>query len=470
MKSSLAFLFCEKARNAMTTKKRTLPVVPRLQTILNSFRFVRVPLEVLDDYIALHGDTIITYIGGLYRSILTTDPTVIQHVLQKNHRNYKKSPLQFDILAHYLGNGLLTSDGEYWLRQRRLIQPGFHRQRLAGLTQLMLEVIDESMRRLQEEMAGNAPVDIYPHMMEAAFRIVARSLFSVDMPEPELKVLSKNISALQQFMIREIRQPFLKPWFRISGQIRDHEAMASRSEEIILDYIRRRRRSGESHDDLLQMLLDARYEDSGEGMTERQILDEATILLVAGHETSACALAWTWHLLGRHPKAVARIREELDAVLQERRPLFEDLQKLTYTTQVFEESMRLFPPAWITDRVAIEDDHIEGVDIPKGTTVIIYIYGAHRSPAHWTDPEKFDPGRFDRECRKAQPPFSYLPFGGGPRLCIGNNFAMMEMQLVLAQMLRRFDFEPLPGRTVTPLPLITMRPKEPVEMRFRLRE
>lgn len=453
----------------MTSTPRTIPQIPRLRTVLNSFRFLQVPLQVLDGYLADYGDTMRTYIGGIYPGLMTVNPAIIQHVLQKNHRNYRKSPIQFDKLAHYLGNGLLTSDGDYWLRQRRLIQPGFHRQRLAGLTDIMLEVIDQSMDRIQADMNKNGQVDAYPHMMETAFRIIARSLFSAEMPEEELKILSDRITVLQEFIIRQIRQPFLEPWFRFSGQVRHHEQLSEEIDAILLKYIQQRKQSGETPDDLLQMLLDARYEDTGEGMTEKQLLDEVTILLVAGHETSACALAWTWYLLGRHPEVVQRMQEEASAVLGERRPSFEDLRNLTYTYQVIEESMRLYPPVWITDREAIDDDHVAGVDIPKGTTVIIYIYGAHHNPEQWEDPERFDPDRFSQKNKKNQEAFSHLPFGGGPRLCIGNNFAMMEMQLVLAQMIRRFHIELLSGQEMTPLPLITMRPKEGVRMRFEPR-
>jgi len=454
----------------MPTETTAIPRIPRLRAFFNSFRFVSVPLEVLDEYIDRYGSTIHTYIGGVYKSLLTTDPEVIRHVLQKNHRNYRKSPIQFEKMAHYLGNGLLTSDGDYWLRQRRLIQPGFHRRRLERLTGLMLGVIDEAVERLAHDMRRQGAVEIYPHMMETAFRIMARSLFSANLPEAELNLLSNNVTQLQEFMIREIRRPWMQPWLRISGQVGRHEAIAASSDTLILNYIRQRRQSTETHDDLLQMLLDARYEDTGQGMTERQLLDESTILLVAGHETSACALTWTCYLLGRYPEVAKRLQLELDEVLGDRRPTFADLPRLVYTMQVIEESMRLYPPAWITDRIALKDDEVAGVRIPAGTTIIIYIYGAHHAPAHWSDPDTFDPDRFSPSQKKEQVPFSFLPFGGGPRLCIGNHFALMEMQLVLAQLLRRYDLSLLPGQQITPRPLITMRPNEAVRMHLMKRK
>ncbi len=451
----------------MNATHPSLPAIPRWRAFLNSFRFVRDPLGVMTDNVQRLGPNFRTYIGGLYPGLLTIDPAVIQHVLQKNHRNYRKSPIQFEVMAHYLGNGLLTSEGEYWLRQRRLIQPGFHRQRLARLTGIMTSVIDESIDRIDTAMEADGQVDIYQHMMELAFRIMARSIFSSSMNEKELHSLSHNITVLQEFIIRQIRQPYFRPWRQLNGQVGRHEALAAEGNAIILDYIRRRRREGGDYDDLLQMLLDVRYEDTGEGMSDRQLLDEANILLIAGHETSANALAWTWYLLSQHPQVLEKMRREHEEVLGQRSPAFADLPQLSYTLQVIEESMRLFPPAWITDRVALDDDHIAGVDIRKGETIIIYIYGAHHDPAHWPEPERFDPERFQPERKKKQPPFSYLPFGGGPRLCIGNNFALMEMQLVLAMMARRYQPELVPGQQIVRQPLITLRPKYGVKLKMK---
>jgi cytochrome P450 len=214
------------------------------------------------------------------------------------------------------------------------------------------------------------------------------------------------------------------------------------------------------------MLLDARYEDTGEGMNDQQLFEECAILFVAGHETSANALAWTWYLLAQHPDVVQKAREELATVLGDRQPTFEELPKLEYLSQIIEESMRVYPPAWITDRIAAEDDEWNGIKIAKGVVVVTYFYGAHHSPNYWQNPEQFDPERFSKENKKQHIPFAYSPFGGGPRLCIGNNFAIMEMQLVLATMLRAYNFELIPNQTVIPQPLITLRPKTGIWMNW----
>lgn len=453
-----------------TSTRHHTPSVHRLRAIRNSLRFVSDPISVLDEQISRLGPTFFTYIGGVYKGLLTTEPELIQHVLQKHHRIYRRSPMHFDKLSHFVGYGLLTSEGDYWLRQRRLIQPGFHRSRLAALTGIMQGVIDQFLEQFDRELEkNNTSIDLYPRMMELAFRIVARSLFSANLKEDELQRLSNIITALQEFIILQIRQPYLNWWFNLSGQLQRHEALAREFDEIVLSVIHQRRLRGEVHDDLLQMLLDSRYEDTGEGMTDRQLLEESAILFVAGHETTANALSWTWHLLSRHPEAVAKARAEIDRVLGGRKPTFEDLPQLEYITQIIEESLRLYPPAWITDRIATEDDHFEGLHIPKGVVVITYFYGVHRSERLWENPHQFDPERFNKDNKKLHTPYAYLPFGGGPRLCIGNSFAIMEMQLVLTAMLQRYDFTPAPDQVATPQALITLRPRYGVRMEVKAR-
>ncbi|GJM31711.1 MAG: cytochrome P450 [Saprospiraceae bacterium] len=421
-------------------------------------RYADNPIPGMNQNLNKLGPTFGGYIGGLYPSIVTTDPDFIRHVLQKNHRNYHKSFLHFEKLAYFLGKGLLTSDGDYWLKQRRLIQPGFHRQRLEGLTQIMLKVIDEFLVKFDQKIK-EGPIDIYTEMMELAFEIIARSLFGKAIKRQDLQVLSNNLTEIQTFVVQQIRQPYLHPWLKCSGKIKRHKQLAEQSEAIILKYIRERKNAATPGNDLLQMLLDARYHDNGEEMTERQLLDEINILLEAGHETSANALCWTWHLLSQHPETIARLREELQDVLGNKvHPSFEDLKRLTYSRQVIQESMRLFPPAWVTNRITATDDIFEGIKIPKGTIMVLYIYGVHHSHKYWRNPESFDPDRFGPDQNLAHA-YAYLPFGNGPRLCIGNNFALMEMQLVLAQMLRRYQVQPITDQQIDLQPLITLRPK-----------
>ncbi len=438
---------------------KNTPVISLLQTIRNLPRFVKNPITVLEEYFNTQGDTFIMPLGIRKTAMLTANPQLIQYILQKNHRNFQKSELQVEQLAHFIGNGLLTSNGDYWLQQRRLIQPGFHRKKLAGLVQIMLLEIDSYLNQLEKRQQQEATFRMHQEMTELTFSIVAKALFSTDVEKSALHQLSDNFNRIQAFMSRQYRQLYLKRWFKLSGTFSKYERIAEDLRQIVLDIIRRRKESQEQHEDLLDMLLQTRYEDSGAGMTDQQLLDESLILILAGHETSANALAWGWYLLGQHPEIVETIRSEIEVNIGKGAPTFENLQKFEYLEQVVQEIMRLYPPAWILERIPIKDDEFEGIRLPKNRIIGMDIYRVHRDPQYWPEPEKFDPSRFTKEAIKKRPAFAYLPFGGGPRLCIGSNFAMMEMKLTLIRMLQRFDLELVNDQTVEVMPMITLRPE-----------
>ena len=446
------------------------PSVPRWKSLRKLPQILANPIPVFNGFLEEYGDTYtFNFRGSRVRGIFSINPAFHQHVLQKNNRNYKKSDVQVKWLGHYLGQNLLTSEGSYWLRQRRLIQPGFHRQRLASITGIINEVIDQFIIDLEKRKIGDKPVDVAEEMMELAFLIVAKSLFNASLEMEQLQDLAQKVTLLQQFLVKQIRLPFLNGYLKWSGQLRKHEEISREAEKIVEKVILQRKTSGTRQDDLLQMLIDARYEDTGEGMTTRQLLDETKILFVAGHETSANALAWTLYLLAQHPDALARIRTEVEEISQGKALQAEDLRNLTYTTQVIEESMRLYPPAWITDRMSLDNDECLGYRYPAGTMIGVFIYGTHHNPELWDAPHEFRPERFSPEARKSRPAYAYFPFGGGPRLCIGNSFAMMEMQLVISKMASRYDLELLPGQEITPHPLVTLRPRNGIKMRLRPR-
>ena len=441
------------------------PTVPRRVSLPTTLAFVHDPIGGLTKFGKEYGQSYYFYVGGVEKSLITTDPKVAQHVLQRNHRAYEKSPLQTEQVSRYVGKGLLTNTGSSWLRQRRLIQPGFHRQRLQALTQIMQVVIDQEGDRLAKRLQTDGPeVDMYEEMLNLAFRVVARAIFSEDIEEEELVDFGDKITRIQEHVIREVRLPFLRWYFKLSGKQKTYLQLSKDILNIQRRFIDRRTKAGITRDDLLQMLLDSRYEDTGLPMEEQQLIEETGILFVAGHETSANALAWTFYLLAQHPEALERVRTELETVCPGRPPTFTELRQLTYLTQVINESMRLYPPAWITDRVALEDDQVGDLEIPKGTVVVPFIYGIHHEERIWEEPEAFRPERFSPEQKKVQPPFTFLPFGGGPRLCIGNSFAMMEMQLLLASWLRRFSFHLTPNQVIRAKPLITLRPEPGVLM------
>jgi cytochrome P450 len=423
----------------------------------------RNPVQVLSKYTALHGDTFRFYFGGVKEAIVTTNPVVIQHVLKTNSENYHKSEIQVKRMGHFLGKGLLTTEGEAWRRQRRLIQTGFERKQLEVLSSIMQDSLADSLLDF-ESQARIGPVDIYPLMMKITFGMVGRSLFGARLKGEDIDLISLAISTVQEFMVRQTIQPYLNPWFAFSGQLRRHEEMRSRAFGILLDYIRRRREEAPGHD-LLQILMDARYSD-GEGMSDELILSESMQLLVAGHETSSNALSWLLYLLSSRPDCVDRVRQEFDSVLGERPLSYSDVPKFEFTTQVTLEALRLYPPFWMVDRIALADDCAGDIAIPRGSTVVVFIYGVHHSPLYWENPETFDPERFTKVKAKLHRPFAHLPFGAGPRGCIGGNYAMLQILMILSVLLRKYDFLLVPGQTVEARPMVILRPEHGIRIAF----
>jgi len=382
---------------------------------------------------------------GMMRIIATQNPGLIDHVLKSNHRNYQKSEIQTKYLGKFIGKGLLTANGDYWLKQRRLIQPGFHTEKIHALYANIKNTVDKFLLTIPTGL-----VDVYPLMHKLAFDIVINTLFTIDVPAAQRKQLADFISDVQDYVIREVRNPHKRWWFRLSGELKANLDKAADARNVIRSLIRQRMQEKHRHDDLLAMLLDARYEDTGQPMTEEQVIDEIFILLIAGHETTANALSWTLYLLANHPDEQRKARESSTSLE------LHQIVRNEALNNAISESMRLYPPAWISDRVALEDDEYGDFFIPKGTVIVIFYYGLHRDVGEWSDALSFKPSRFSKENARDIKKI-YYPFGSGPRLCIGNNFAMAEMSIFLQSFLEMFKVEPgnvEPGIT----PLVTLRP------------
>ena len=424
---------------------------------------VRNPVEVLSRYTEVFGDTFKFYLGGLKEAIVTTNPAVIQHVLKTNAENYQKSDIQVKRMGHFLGKGLLTTHGEAWRTQRRLIQKGFDRKQLEALSAIMQDSLTESIRDFDRQI-GSGPVDIYPHLMKMTFAMVAKSLFGARLKNEDIDLVSHTICTVQEFIVRQTLQPYLNPWFSISGELRRHEDMRAGADSILMAYIKQRRNQ-EPGNDLLQTLMDARYTD-GEGMSDELVLSESMQLLVAGHETSSNALSWLLYLLSSRADCLERVREEFDSVLGEAPMSYADVPRFEFTAQVIHEALRLYPPFWMVDRMAVADDRVADLAIPRGSTVIVYVYGAHHAPHYWPNPESFDPGRFAKGNEKLHAPFTYLPFGAGPRGCIGGNYAMLQILMILRSLLGRYDFQLSPGQTIKERAMVILRPKHGIRMTF----
>ncbi len=441
----------------------SIPGVSRFRSFTDSPALARNPIKVLSAYSGLLGSTFRFYLGGLKEAIVTIDPAVIQHVLKTNAENYRKSEIQVKRMGHFLGKGLLTTEGEPWRNQRRLIQKGFDRKQLDALSAIMQDSLAESLLEFDRRIEAG-PVDIYPQLMEMTFAMVARSLFGAKLKREDIDLVSDTICTVQEFIVRQTLQPYLNPWFAVSGELKKHEDMRAQADNVLLEYIKARRHQAPGSD-LLQSLMDARYTD-GEGMSDAMVLSESMQLLVAGHETSSNGLSWLLYLLSTRPEHLLRVREEFNAVLGDAPLSHADVMKFPFTTQIIQEALRLYPPFWMIDRMAVEEDRVGHVVIPAGSMVIVYVYGAHHARGAWGDPEQFRPERFVKENEKQRTPFTYLPFGGGPRVCIGNQYAMLQILMILSMILRRYDFDLSPGQEIEERAMVILRPKNGIKMRF----
>jgi cytochrome P450 len=359
-----------------------------------------------------------------------------------------------------LGEGLLTSEGEFHLRQRRLAQPAFHRQRIASYAVTMVEYTD---RACDQWRAGETR-DIAREMMRLTLAIAGKTLFDADV-ESEADEIGEALTTTFALFNR-LSLPFAQLLDRLPlPATRRFQKARQRLDATVYRIINERHAVAVDRGDLLSMLIAARDEEGdGSGMTDEQLRDEAMTIFLAGHETTANALAWTWYLLSRHPEIEARFHAEVDDVLKGGLPTAEDFPRLRYTEMVLAESMRLYPPAWIIGRRALGDYQINGYMIPARSILLMSQYLTHHDERFFPDPFRFDPERWTTEARESRPKFSYFPFGGGPRLCIGESFAWMEGALVLATIGRRFRMRLAPGHPVELQPLVTLRPKHGMRM------
>ena len=428
--------------------------VSRFISMRNAARLVKNPIPVVRETMAKMGPTYFFHMGGRTKGLITQDLNIVQHILQKNHKNYQKSSLQTHDLAAYVGRGLLTNNGADWLQQRRLIQPAFSRKNINALAEIME---DESRVVLKREIKGGGQINIAHLSAMLTFHIISRAIFSDEVQQHEIIKMRYNIERVQQMLILQVRQPFKKWYYKLTGQIKKHHHLANEAKDLIRNLILARKKSNNRKEDMLQFMLDTRYEDTGAPMHLDQLVDEILILMVAGHETTAQSLIWTIALLNQHPDTLYDIRREISEHGSDYLSYFRDDSILMATIK---ESMRLYPPAWVLDRVGLRDDVIDNCRIPRDTIIMLFVYGLHHHPTHWQDPETFDPRRFVDNPR----PPAYFPFGAGPRQCIGNHFALLELVVSLFQLLTHYDLQSTKIDFPDMKPLITLQPANEVWM------
>lgn len=407
------------------------------------------PLEMFTE-LARYGDIVGIRVVN-FRNIFVNHPDLIEEVLVGHPRRYFKGRV-LRANRHVFGEGLLTSEGDFWLRQRRLVQPAFHRGRIAAYAGTMVEYT----QRIMESWQAGEERDVHQEMMRITLQIVAKTLFNADVARDTQEV-GKSLELLLELGADFRRTLFVPHWVPTPTNLRIKREIAF-IENILYRIINERRASGHDAGDLLSMLLHVQDED-GSRMTDKQLRDEAITLFLAGHETTAASLSWTWWLLAQNPRVEAKLHAELDEVLVGRAPSMDDLARLPYTANVITESMRLYPPAWGLARIVVEDHELGGYPMRKGMGVAMAQWVVHRDTRWYDTPEEFRPERWEGDFAKRIPRFAYFPFGGGPRQCIGNSFALMEATLILATIAQKFRLHLVPDHPVVPLASITLRPR-----------
>ena len=411
---------------------------------------IRNPLNYFLSITREYGD-IVCYRPAPDPAYLLNHPDYVRQVLIENHRNYSKETYSILAFKKVVGDGLITAEGEAWLWQRRLMQPAFHHTRLEKLDGLIVQATHEMLDRWEQNCQNDQTVDIAREMAALTLSVTARALFGVDLGERV-----KDIGEI----VNRAATMFEKP----SSPTVQQSALEFRA--VVDDIIRARRENFRDGGDLLSSLMLARDEQNGQGMDDQQLSDQLMGLLLAGYETTANALTWTWYLLSENPWAGKKMREEVRRALDGRAPTTADMESIPYLRQVLDESLRLYPPAWMIGRRAIGEDLIGGYSVPPGTVIAICAYTLHRHPDYWEAPQVFDPDRFAAEYNGKRHKFAYIPFGAGPRQCIGNTFGLLEASLILACVAQRYELRLAQGSEVQPQALFVLRPNRDLLMKL----
>ena len=429
--------------------------------ILGSIQFAKNPLEYFKSTFNELGDTFRFHIVNRHL-IGTRDPAWLEHAFVKHQKIYTKD-FSMKQIGIALGRGLLTNTGESWMRQRRLAQPAFYKKRLDTMTDVMEHLTDAHIAQLQQLSKGSK-IYIDREMMTLTAAIALKTLLGEDMTD-DMKLVQHEMSEIQEYLVKRIRKPLFIYLTHLDGTYKDFSQKLKTIDDIIYRIIDNKRKHNTSENDLVTMLMEARDEDTGEAMPDKQLRDELLTIYVAGHETSAYALSWTFYELMRHPDVFQKVKEEALNVMKDGRLGPEGLKDLHFTKAVINESMRLHPPAYLISRECTEDDVIDGYPVKKGEVVLFSVLGLHTNPKLWDEPLRFKPERFLENSEATRKYFH--PFGAGPRMCIGNHFAMMEITIVLAKMVAHFDFKLVQGQQIEAQPLVTLKPKYGIQLEIQ---
>jgi len=414
-----------------------------------------------------HGD-IYTLDLGFTDAVILSHPRHVQHILVDHARKYFKGGAIWDSMRTFLGNGLPVSEGDFWKRQRRMIQPAFHHQRLVAMTEKMLEAIDESLEGWEQAARTGEPFDLAEAFSRMTMNVMVRSMFGSGLEAGEAERVGRELAYIIDYMMQGMLTKSLPEWLPVPGRTRYREAIRY-IDEVVLRVIERGRRNAEENN-LLSLLLHAVDGESGERMTNAQLRDEAVSLFVAGYETTSVGLSWAFQLMTRHPESFQRLRTEAREVLGQRMPGFADLRQLPFSRNVLQESLRLYPPSYWIPRTSAEEDEIDGYRIPAGKMVVVFTHLVHHHPDVWEEPRRFDPDRFTLERSEGRHKQAWMPFGAGQRLCIGKEFSLMEGQFILARIAQRYEVSAVPGREAQVHIATSIRAKNGVWVHLKTRK
>lgn len=448
----------EKPNGASSSSGKPFPVSKLCHGFKGVGKFKKDPLKFYRTNQEMHGNYVCNPTMFGYEFYTLYHPNAVEHVLQTHQKNYHKPDVFLKPASLLFGNGIFTSEGDFWMKQRRLSQPAFHRDHIGRMAGVIVECVEKMLARWDAKPDGSE-IDLQHEMVYLTLSVAGRTLFSTDLTDQAADVGSAVREGFEVLNHRMNSFPFVLPMWLPTRDNRQFKHAKLVLDSVISKIISDRRNSSEQHHDFLGMLMAARDEDTGLGMSDAQLKDEVLTLLVAGHDTVAACLAWTWISLSQNPKIRSQMNDEHKSVLDGRNPQLADTQALTYTRMIIDESLRLYPPAWGLPRQSFEEDVIDGYSLPKDAFISLNQFTTHRIPEFWDKPEEFDPERFLPEKVKNRPRFAYFPFGAGSRVCIGQNLALLEAQLAIAAIAQRYEIDLLPGQNIEPDPTFTLIPK-----------
>lgn len=446
--------------NTQVLKNQFAPLAKRVKSVLHIRQFLKNPIPFMMENLKECGSTYRFNLRQGRTNIVTTDPDIIQHIFRKNADNYCKPIGGNEVLIRYIGKGLLLNEGKSHTRQCKEISKGMHLKKLEYLTKDIHLAAELFFDKIVKQNSDR--INVFETMHSLVFSVLCKSIYGPDLDDQQIVSFKNKLAKLHSYLPRLIRFPSLNKIYSVTGYSKKISQVKVAVDEIILSIVNFRKKHQPQRHDLLSMLMEIRYTDDDTAMTDQQLIAETLCFFIAGHETATNVLSWLVYALSENPEIENKLSNEINERLNNKPADFFILQQLPYLSNVINETLRMYPPSWITDRIAKEDDTVNGFLIPKGSKVIPFTYGLHHTESIWKNPDRFNPDRFEVEQKKARHNFSFVPFGAGPRMCIGRNLAMLSIKLIMIALLKNNNFQFIPSQKVGLSPKVTLLPDGPI--------